>query len=123
MRDDSVRELELADNVTQKADAFRAALDQREAALGLRDRERQPGQPAAAADVGDVGAFQQRAQRKALDEMPIDDLVGAAHARQVMDRVPAQQQLDEPRERRALLRGDGEADRLEAAAKLGARKA
>ena len=42
--------------------------------------------------------------------MPVDDLVGAAHAGQVVDLVPAQQQLDERRERGALLGGDGQAD-------------
>ena len=54
MRDLGVRELELADDVAQEAHALRAALDQREAALGLGDRERHAGQAAAAADVGDA---------------------------------------------------------------------
>src|SRR5262245_29997538 len=100
--DDRVLEAELRRDVAQEMDALRAALDERELAPGLRDRERNPREPSARPDVCDALALEQRAERKTLDEVPIDDVAEVAQAREVVDAIPAHEQLDETRERRAL---------------------
>jgi len=102
VRDDRVAQAELDDHLAQEPNPLRAALDQRERALRLGDRERQTGQPGPRADVGDSVAAQQRLEREALDEMPFDELLFVANTREVVDAVSADQEIEEPRERLAV---------------------
>jgi hypothetical protein len=60
------------------------------------------GRPGSPADVGDSVAAQQRLEREALDEMPFDELLFVANTREVVDAVPADQEIEEPRERLAV---------------------
>src|SRR5690606_13910237 len=64
------------------------------------------GQPGAGADVRDALPAQQGREREALDEVPLDELVRVADARQVIRAVPFDEQLKVRRERRGDLGRD-----------------
>ena len=64
----------------------------------LADRERNAGETRARADVGDARAGKQRLQCKAFDEVAVDELLGAARSREVIDAVPPIHEIQMERE-------------------------
>lgn len=86
-----IRKTQRMSGMIDEADLLAGRVDQHEAAFGIQDRQRQPGESGAGPDVGNPGAVQVTLDREAIQEVVGHHFFPVPNGREVIGTVPALQ--------------------------------